>query len=409
MPTQPKVLFSNTEDAFAYKHDKALQKANFLFSMMGKPWLVNLGTRLTPWALKWHLPVKSIIKQTIFEQFVGGETLSEVGKVVNTLDQYNVQVILDYGAEGKESDEDFERTTNEFLRILDYGASKRNIPFIGIKITGFARFALLEKLNDHVQFYPTTQIDTNILNTEEKQEWERVIARMHKICAHAHTKGVGVLVDAEESWIQNPIDALTLMMMAQFNTQTSIVYNTYQMYRHDRLAFFQQNFQYAQQHNFILAGKIVRGAYMEKERARAITFNYPSPIQPNKAASDKDFDAAIAFGLQHIEQIALIIASHNEQSALQAVEMVQNSPVELQHKHVHFSQLYGMSDHMTFNLAKAGCNASKYLPYGPLQDVVPYLMRRARENSAVAGETSRELGLIKKELQRRKAAASHSN
>ncbi|ATL48142.1 proline dehydrogenase [Chitinophaga caeni] len=401
MSNQPVQLFSDTETAFAYKSDAELKKARFLFNMMGMPSLVKLATRFTPLAIEWNLPVRGLLRKTIFKQFVGGENLQEVSAVVDKLNDFNVQVIMDYGAEGKESEDDFEKVTLEFIKLLEFASGKSNIPFIGIKITGFARFALLEKLNDCIKFDPSIQVDTTVLSISELQEWQQVLLRLDRICNKAAACKVGVLIDAEESWIQNTIDALALQAMANYNQGFCAVYNTYQMYRHDRLSFLESNLAWAGTNKLILGAKVVRGAYMEKERARAIAMNYESPIQVDKQSSDRDFDAAILLALQNLDHCSIIIASHNEESAAMATSVVEKQGVSIQHPHIHFSQLYGMSDHLTFNLAKKGCNASKYLPYGPLEDVVPYLMRRAQENSAVSGETGRELQLINKEINRR--------
>ncbi len=410
MNSQPqKISFDNTEFAFAYKSNNELKKARFLFSSMGKPWLVNLGLKITPWAIKWHIPfTKTVIQNTIFQQFVGGETLEETAKVADRLEEYNVQVILDYGVEGKEGEENFEHARDEFIKVINYAATQANIPFMSIKVTGFARFSLLEKLDTAMTAASGTLMKRYLaavenLQDNEKEEWHRVRLRMLHICEAAAQNKIGVLVDAEETWIQDPVDALTILMMDTFNKKSTVVYNTIQLYRHDRLQFLKDSFQAAEERNFILGAKLVRGAYMEKERNRAAELNYPSPIQPNKESSDNDYNAAVTFCIQNLKQIAVIVASHNEDSNLLAADLLIKNGHPLSHPHVHFSQLYGMSDNITFNLSKAGCGVSKYLPFGPIKDVVPYLMRRAQENSSVAGQTGRELGLIIKEQSRRKA------
>ncbi len=401
--------FDNTQQSFAYKKSGELKKAHFLFSVMGKPWLVNLGLKLTPLAIKWHLPfTKWFVRNTIFQQFVGGETLSETSAVAQKLVQYNVQVILDYGVEGgEEGEKGFDHATEQFIRVIEYAATQSNIPFMSVKVTGLARFALLEKLDELMASFEG-DLETNYaaameqLSVDEQQEWQCVNQRLEQIFAVAAAKKIGVLIDAEETWIQDPIDALTMLMMADFNKQRVVVYNTLQLYRHDRYVFLQQSCEAARDGGFLLGVKLVRGAYMEKERLRAAEMNYPSPIQASKPNTDKDFDAAVDFCLDHLDAIALIIASHNEQSNLKAAAILQQKNIALAHPHVHFSQLYGMSDNITFNLAQAGCSVSKYLPFGPIEEVIPYLMRRAQENSSVSGQTGRELVLIKKELARRK-------
>lgn len=402
------ISFDNTEIAFEYKNDSQLQKAHFLFSSMGKPWLVNLGLKVTPVAIKWKLPfTKTVIRKTIFQQFVGGETLEETAKVADKLEEYKVQVILDYGVEGKEGEENFEHARDEFKKVIAYAATQANIPFMSVKVTGFARFALLEKLDSAMHVAEGTLMKryltaVELLTPAEKEEWHRVRLRMLHICEEATAKNIGVLIDAEETWIQDPVDALTILMMDTFNKTKSVVFNTLQMYRHDRLQFLKDSYVAAAERKFILGTKLVRGAYMEKERNRAAEMNYPSPIQPDKASSDKDYNAAVEFCIEHLDQISVIVASHNEYSNLYTTELLDKKGLPHNHPHVHFSQLYGMSDNITFNLAKSGCSVSKYLPFGPIADVIPYLMRRAQENSSVSGQTGRELGLISKEIKRRK-------
>ncbi len=403
------ISFDNTEYAFAYKTDKELKKANFLFTTMGKPWLVNLGLNLMPAAIKFHIPfTKSVIRSTIFSQFVGGETLEETAAVAKKLGEYNVEVILDYGVEGGEDGEvGFDHATEEFIKVINYAATQKNIPFMSIKVTGLVRFGLLETMDAGMNAVEGSLMNrynaviTSLLESE-RAEWKKVIDRITKICQAGKDKNIGVLVDAEETWIQDPVDALTILMMDHFNKNKAVVYNTIQLYRHDRLAFLKDSYEAANQKNFILGAKLVRGAYMEKERKRAAEKNYASPIQPTKESTDKDYNAAVEFSIEHIEKVAVIVASHNERSNLLATQVLDKLNLPHNHPHIHFSQLYGMSDNITFNLAKSGCSVSKYLPFGPIGDVIPYLMRRAQENSSVAGQMGRELGLIKKEMLRRK-------
>ncbi len=402
------ISFENTQIAFAYKSDDQLKKAHFLFSSMGKPWLVNLGLKITPYAIKWHLPfTKTVIRKTIFQQFVGGETLEETAKVADKLEEYNVKVILDYGVEGKEGEDNFEHARDEFKKVIDYAATQANIPFMSVKVTGFARFSLMEKLDGLMNAAEGTLMKRYLhaiesLPANEKDEWHKVRLRMLHVCEEASAKNIGVLIDAEETWIQDPVDALTILMMDTFNKTKPVVYNTLQLYRHDRLQFLKDSYQAATERNFILGAKLVRGAYMEKERERAAAMNYPSPIQPTKEACDKDYNAAVEFCVEHLDRVSLIVASHNDYSNLYTTQLLDKKGLPHNHPHVHFSQLYGMSDNITFNLAKSGCSVSKYLPFGPIKDVIPYLMRRAQENSSVAGQTGRELALIKKEMTRRK-------
>jgi proline dehydrogenase len=393
------ISFDNTENAFAYKSDKELKSAQFLFSTMGYPWFVQIGTRLTPFVMKTGLPVHGIIRKTIFKQFVGGETLAETAAVGEVLGKYGIKVILDYGVEGKEGEDNFDHATDEFIRVIEYAATQTNIPFISVKITGLARFSLLKRLNE------APRLRSGIHdNEEENAEWDRVRDRMYSICEVAAEKGIGVLIDAEESWIQDPIDRLTMEVMEEFNKEKVVVYNTIQLYRHDRLRFLELSHKIAKEQGFTLGVKLVRGAYMEKERGRAAERGQASLIQKDKAATDADFNAAVRYCLDHIDSIAVIIASHNEESNLLAAKLIHEKNLPHDHPHIHFSQLYGMSDNITFNLAKEGFSVSKYLPFGPIRDVIPYLMRRAKENSSVSGQTGRELLLIKKELERRKRA-----
>lgn len=402
-------LFDNTEYAFAYKSNSELKKAHFLFGAMGKQWLVNMGIGLMPTAIKWRIPfTKLIIKNTIFSQFVGGESLEQTSVVANTLGGFGVDVILDYGVEGgNDGEAGYDEATAQFIKVIDYAATQKNIPFMSVKVTGIVRYALLEKIDQSMQLAHGTliaryELALAQLNTIEQSEWQRATDRLQKICAVGHSKNIGVLVDAEETWIQDPVDAITLKAMDSYNKTKPVVYNTVQLYRHDRLAFLKACAEAAKERNFILAVKLVRGAYMEKERKRAAEKNYASPIQPNKIQCDNDYDLAIALCIENLAYIAVIIASHNEQSNLKATDLLGRNGLPTQHNHVHFSQLYGMSDNITFNLAKHGFNVSKYLPFGPIADVVPYLLRRAQENSSVSGQMGRELGLIKKELARRK-------
>ena len=400
------ISFDNTEFAFEYKSDEQLKKARFLFSMMGKPWIVSMGTRLAPWSIKAGWPVKGIIRSTIFSQFVGGETLEETAAVAKKLSDYNVKVILDYGVEGKEGENNFDHACEEFIKVINYAATQPNIPFMSVKVTGFARFTLLEKLDSLMHDATGTLMKRYLSSVEslpeaEKEEWHRVRHRVMRVCEAGSEKKVGVLIDAEETWIQDPVDALTILMMDTFNKDRAVVYNTLQHYRHDRLQFLKDSYEAAVERKFILGAKLVRGAYMEKERKRAAEKGYPSPIQPDKESSDRDYNAGVKFCIDNIDKVALIVASHNEYSNLYAAQLLQEKGLPLNHPHVHWSQLYGMSDNITFNLAHAGCSVSKYLPFGPIKDVIPYLMRRAQENTSVGGQTGRELGLIKKELERR--------
>lgn len=401
------ISFDNTATAFEYKSNRQLKKANFLFSSLSYSWLVKLGIQLTPLVVKYKLPVKGLIRNTIFEQFVGGETLQETAKVADNLEKYHVQVILDYGVEGGDyGEEEKDQSCEQFIKVIEYAATQANIPFMSIKVTGISRIALLEKMDSMMCQAEGTLIKRyektlELLSPDEKQEWQRICNRMDKICAVAASKNVGVLVDAEETWIQEPLDALIMLMMDQYNKTKAVIYNTAQLYRHDRYQFIHDCYEAAEQRNFIFGIKLVRGAYMEKERERAAEMGYPSPIQPDKESCDRDFNRSVEFCIQHIDRVATIVATHNDYSNQLAAHLLHSKGLPHNHPHVHMSQLYGMSDHITFNLAKEGYSVSKYLPFGPMNDVLPYLMRRAQENSSMSGQTGKELALIRKEMKRR--------
>ena len=388
----------NTQHAFAYKSNADLRKALFLFSVIQSPLVVSIATNVTPFLMKSGLPINGIIRSTIFKQFVGGETLENSARVTKQLGSYGVQVILDYGVEAKEGEENFDAVTEKIIEAVTFAATEKNVPFVSVKLTGLASMNLLETLNE------APRLRSGIHDSESQTgEWDRVRERMYAICDIANEKGIGILIDAEETWIQDPIDRLAIELMGVYNKEKVVVYNTYQLYRHDRLHFLKLSHQLAVEGNFLLGAKIVRGAYMEKERERALAMNYTSPIHHDKNATDIDFDAAALYCIQNKENISLILASHNEQSNLNIVTKMQELGMSNNDNKVHFSQLFGMSDHISFNMALENYNVSKYLPFGPIQDVIPYLMRRAQENSSVNGQTSRELLLIRKELARRKA------
>lgn len=388
----------NTQHAFAYKSNADLRKARFLFSVIQSPLVVSIATNVTPFLMKSGLPINGLIRSTIFKQFVGGETLEDSARVTKQLGSYGVQVILDYGVEAKEGEENFDAVTEKIIEAVEFAATEKNVPFVSVKLTGLASMNLLETLNE------APRLRSGIHDSESQTaEWERVRERMYAICDVANEKGIGILIDAEETWIQDPIDRLAIELMGVYNKDKVVVYNTYQLYRHDRLHFLKLSHKLAVEGNFLLGAKLVRGAYMEKERERALAMNYPSPIHDDKNATDADFDAATLYCIQNKENISLIVASHNEHSNLSIVTKMQELGMSNNDTKVHFSQLFGMSDHISFNMALENYNVSKYLPFGPIQDVIPYLMRRAQENSSVNGQTNRELLLIRKELARRKA------
>ncbi|MBS1616666.1 MAG: proline dehydrogenase family protein [Bacteroidetes bacterium] len=386
------VNFDNTEIAFQYRSDKELRQAAFLFSSMASPALTKIGTALTRFSIKAGLPVKSLIKSTIYRQFCGGETLDEAAATARQVGPYGVNIILDYSVEGKEGEAEFDHAVQEVKKAIRSAATQRPyMPFVSVKVTGYARFALLEKWHSG-----------SPLSEAEEAERQRVRDRIEAICQEAAAQDIMVLIDAEESWIQKPVDELADAVMAKYNRGKALVFNTFQLYCHDRLEFLKTSAAKALANGYFLGSKMVRGAYMEKERARAAEMGYPSPIQPDKAATDRDYDAAVRFCLENLDHVATFIGTHNEQSCASAVALMQERKIPTQHPQVWFSQLFGMSDNISFNLAHEGFHIAKYLPYGPVKDVVPYLMRRAEENTSVAGQTGRELALIRKELKRRK-------
>lgn len=390
--------FENTQNAFAYKSNADLRKASFLFSVIQNPMVVSIATSITPFLMKSGFPINGLIRSTIFKQFVGGETLEDSARVTKQLGSYGVQVILDYGVEAKEGEENFDQVADKIKEAVSFAATQKNVPFVSVKLTGLASLKLLETLNE------APRIRSGIHDSENQNtEWDRVKTRMYAICSLASEKGVGILLDAEETWIQDPIDRLAIELMSMYNKEKVVVYNTYQLYRHDRLSFLKMSHQLALDGHFLLGAKLVRGAYMEKERARAIALNYPSPIHNGKTETDFDFDAAALYCIENRDNISLILASHNELSNLTIVHKMHDLGISNQDTKVHFSQLLGMSDHISFNLALENYNVSKYLPFGPIEEVIPYLMRRAEENSSVNGQTNRELLLLRKELSRRKS------
>lgn len=383
--------FNNTEIAFAGKTNKDLNRSYWLFKLVANSTFVNIGKSLTTFAIKTHLPIKGLIKATIFKQFCGGENIEECTKTVNELGKYKIGTILDYSVEGKETEKDFDACTTETIATVAKARSNNHIPFCVFKVTGLARFGLLEKISAGEK-----------LTTEEQKEFERIQKRVDAICKAAHDAGIPIFIDAEESWIQQAIDDLANTMMLSYNKEKCIVYNTFQLYRKDRLDYLKHSFEMAQQKNYFLGAKLVRGAYMEKERARAAEKNYPSPIQDTKEATDKDYDLAVLFCVEHLNKIAFCAGTHNEKSSMDLAVLMDSKNIPSSNKHIFFSQLLGMSDHISYNLANAGYNVAKYVPYGPVREVLPYLIRRAQENTSVKGQTGRELSLIIKEKERRK-------
>jgi proline dehydrogenase len=390
--SQEKLLdFSNTQIAFSGKTDKDLKQTAWLFRMMNKQWLVNMMSPLGLFAVKYSLPFSnSIIKKTIFKQFCGGTTLLNSQDAIDHLNKMKVLTVLDYGAESKTTEDELNHSMNETIKAVEFAASNAGVPVVSTKVTALSPNEILEK-------WQTKEG----LNAEEEMTFNHVLERVDQICSKAHELGAAVFVDAEETWMQDTIDHIVDLMMEKYNQEKIVVYNTFQMYRKDRLAFLKASHEKAQEKGYILGAKIVRGAYMEKERRVAKEKGYPSPIQDTKSDSDKDFNAAIRYCVENYETIASCNASHNVKSNLLQAELIAEKGIVKNHQHLNFCQLYGMSDYITFNLANAGYNVAKYVVYGEVKEVVPYLIRRAQENTSVTGEMSRELNLISKELKRR--------
>ncbi len=383
--------FDNTQIAFSDKTTRELKKSYWMFWMVRSSWLVKTGSSLLTLANHLRFPLNWALRNTVFEHFCGGETLEECEDSIEKLGKYNIKSVLDYAAEGSETENEFDEATERILATIEMSRKNNNIGFAVFKVTGIARFGLLEKVNAE-----------NHLTKAEKQELDRVKARADKICQKAAECGVSVMIDAEESWIQATIDQLVEELMVRYNQENPVVFHTLQLYRIDKLFYLKKLTAEAREKRYIPAFKLVRGAYMEKERARALKKKYASPIHPNKASTDAAFDDAVRFCIENIEKLAVCIGSHNELSNMEATFIMNLNELPNNHPWVHFSQLKGMSDHISYNLAGQNYNVSKYVPYGPLRLVMPYLIRRAEENTSVAGQTGRELFLIKKELNRRK-------
>jgi proline dehydrogenase len=388
---QGKLDFEDTEIAFSSESDKELRKMGFLFRMMNHSGLVNIGSSLAMFSIKARLPfTRDIIRATFFDQFCGGTTLLECQPTIDKLNKFGCYTILDYGAEGKKTEEDFNNTMLQTKRSIDFAAKNQSVPVVSTKLTGMIRFDLLEKLHKGED-----------LNAVERVEYKAGRRRLDQLCDHAAKLGVGLMVDAEESWIQDPIDFLVLEMMKKYNKEKVIVYNTYQLYRHDKLEQMIADAQSVNSAGYYFGIKLVRGAYMEKERDRAKEHGYRSPIHENKEAVDRDYNDAVRYCVEHHEWIGSSNSSHNLFSNELQAKLIDEKGIKRNHPNLNFCQLYGMSDYITFNLARAGFNVAKYVPYGPVEDVIPYLIRRARENTAVAGGMSREYAMIRKELKRR--------
>jgi proline dehydrogenase len=387
------VSFDDTSAAFSSRTDRELKKMNFLFTIMAMGKLTKIGSYFVKNALKWKLPVAKVIKNTLFKHFCGGENLDECKNTVDKLSLFNIKTILDYAVEAESSMASYDHTMEVLRKSIDLAASdKKNIPFVVFKMTALCRFSILEKAQSGVE-----------LSFIEKEEFDHFNQMVEKIAAYAAEAGVRLMVDAEESWIQDTIDAVTIKLMHQFNQHNAIVYRTFQMYRVDMPFLLKEAVQSAKENGYILGVKLVRGAYMEKERKRALELGYPSPIFPTKEETDQAYNEGLEFCLNHLQYLSIVSGSHNEESNLLQTKLMASLKIKNDDERIYFAQLYGMGDHISYNLAGKQYNVGKYVPFGPLTAVMPYLLRRAEENKSINGQTGRELSLIRKELNRRKS------
>lgn len=385
-------IFNNTQVAFALKTDTELDRAYFLFKMIANEPLVRIGTAVTNFALKAHLPVEGLIRATVFDHFCGGTTEEDCLSVVDKMYTKGVSSVLDYSVEGKEDEEQFDAALAMTLKTVEFAKEREAIPFAVFKPTGLGRFYLYEKIGEKQP-----------LTIQEQAEWNRVVARFDLICKTAYEKDVALLIDGEESWMQDAADDLVTEMMRRYNKEKAIVFNTLQLYRWDRLDYLKDLHETAKEEGFFIGMKLVRGAYMEKEHKRAEEKGYPTPICASKEATDINYDETMAYMMDHLDTMAIFAGTHNELSSYKVIELMKAKGISKNDNRIWFGQLYGMSDNISYNLAEHGYNVAKYLPFGPVRDVMPYLIRRAEENTSVAGQTSRELNLLKIEKDRRKA------
>lgn len=385
-------IFNNTEVAFSLKSDTELDRAYFLFKMIANEPLVRIGTAVTNFALKAHLPVEGLIRATVFDHFCGGVNEIDCLSVVDKMNTKGVSSVLDYSVEGKEEESQFDAALEMTLKTVEFAKERQAIPFAVFKPTGLGRLDLYTKVGEKQP-----------LSAEEQVEWNKVKERFEIICKTAHSKDVALLIDAEESWMQDAADDLAEDMMRKYNKEKVIVFNTLQMYRWDRMDYLKALHERAKADGFYIGMKLVRGAYMEKEHKRAEENGYPTPICASKQATDDNYDVAVDYMMKHIDKMAIFAGTHNEESSYKLMEMLKDNSIEIKDQRIWFGQLYGMSDNISYNLAAHGYNVAKYLPFGPVRDVMPYLIRRAEENTSVAGQTSRELNLLKAERDRRKS------
>ena len=397
MSTSNLPRFNDTAQAFQHLTDGELRRAVALFSLIGKPWLVNVGGAFANVALALRIPLGWAVRPTVYAHFCGGESIDDSEETMAKLAAHNVRTILDYSAEGQTAEADLDATCSEVLATIHAADGDARHAFAVFKVSGLSSNALLEKVGNALA-------GGAALSRDDEAAWERVQRRVRTLCEATAAAGGRILIDAEESWIQDAIDALAEDMMSDYNREQVVVYTTAQMYRHDRLAYLKDMAERAEEGGYACGVKLVRGAYMEKERERAEKRGYPSPIQPDKASTDRDFDDAVVWVLDRLEQVHLVAGSHNEASNLRLCKLMAERGLAPGDARVAFAQLLGMSDPITFNLSAHGYNVAKYVPYGPIREAIPYLIRRAQENTSVAGQTSRELELLKREQSRRNSA-----
>ncbi|MCE5205232.1 MAG: proline dehydrogenase family protein [Porphyromonadaceae bacterium] len=384
--------FENTEIAFRDESNASLRQAYQLFKLMNNKTLVCIGKQFVRFALAARFPVNNILRKTIYRHFVGGMSIEDCSRTIARLAKRNVFSILDYAQEGEESEAAFDATCQEIIRTIEFAQDNPAVPFSVFKITGIARFYLLAKVSSG-----------SVLTNAESAEYRLVEERVDAIFRRGYELDVPVMVDAEETWIQPVLDEMVMRKMAQYNKKKAIVQNTYQMYRHDSVERIKKHHQMAREGGFRFGLKIVRGAYMEKERARALEKGYLPPIQPDKESTDRDFNNIIHYFMDHLESIDFMVATHNEESSRLLASLIDARELPRNHRGIYFSQLYGMSDHITYNLAEQGYNVAKYVPYGEVKTMMPYLFRRAEENSSVKGQSNRELKMIRTEMKRRRS------
>lgn len=381
-----------SDSAFSHYSISQLRRTKVLFKILQNP-LVSWFSGFVP-----HIPillrlpfVKSLIKHYIFSHFCGGEDWKEVHQSALKLQKQNILSSLDYSVECKQTEQDYETTKKVLLNVLEEAKNLSHIPFCVLKITGLGRFALLEKIHNG-----------QTLSDNEKAEWQRVQSRFDSICEKAVDCNTKLLVDAEESWIQKPIDNIVKRAMKRHNQNEPMIYNTYQLYLKAKYEQLKTDWEKAKEKGYILGSKLVRGAYMEKETKRAVKMHLPNPIQPSKAKCDQDFNDSLKFCLKHIDDFGIYIGTHNIESTQKARQLMQEYGIAKSDERVFFSQLLGMREILSYELAQQDYLVSKYTPFGKIAEVIPYLLRRIQENSSVKDQLNDEIKVITRELENQK-------